>query len=153
MVTRWPLVVKPIWYYVDNSVASGMRSTIVSMGNPLIWWVGIPCIFAAAYFAWRNKDKRMGLFIIAYLLQYAPWILVNRVCFIYHYFTALPFTIFMIVYVLKELTEKKIWPKWSLWIYLGAVLILFIVFYPVLTGITVKQGYVDALKWFSTWYF
>lgn len=149
----WPLMVKPIWYYVDNSVASGMRSTIVSMGNPLIWWVGIPCIFAAAYFAWRNKDKRMGLFIIAYLLQYAPWILVNRVCFIYHYFTALPFTIFMIVYVLKELTEKKIWPKWSLWIYLGAVLILFIVFYPVLTGITVKQGYVDALKWFSTWYF
>ena len=43
--------------------------------------------------------------------------------------------------------------KYAHWVLLAPFLILFIVFYPVLTGITVKQGYVDALKWFSTWYF
>ena len=75
-----------------------MRSTIVSLGNPLIWWVGIPCAIGSGYFAWRNKDKSMIIFYVALILQYAPWILIDRVCFIYHFFTSVPFLIFMIVY-------------------------------------------------------
>ncbi|MBP5311399.1 MAG: hypothetical protein J6112_01000, partial [Clostridia bacterium] len=58
-----------------------------------------------------------------------------------------------IVYVLKELTEKKVMPKFVNFIYLGIVVILFIIFYPVLTGLPVSKTYVDALKWFSTWSF
>lgn len=148
----WPWMTKPIWYYLDTGI-KGYRSTIVSMGNPLVWWIGLPCVLLGGYFAWRNRDKRMSMFIIAYILQYAPWILINRVCFIYHYFTAMPFTIFLIVYVFKELTEKKIIPKWSVYVYMGLVLLLFILFYPVLTGLPVKDAYVQSLRWFSSWSF
>ena len=144
---------RPIWYYVGYNVPEGMRSTISSFGNPAIWWLGIPCLFASCIFAFRNKDLKMGFFVVAYALQYAPWILVNRVCFIYHYFSAFAFSIFFIVYVLKELTEKKIMPKWVNFVYLAIVLVLFIMFYPVLTGTPVPTGYVNMLKWFGSWSF
>ncbi len=149
----WPIMVRPIWYYIGYNVPEGMRSTISSFGNPAIWWLGVPCLFAACFMAWRNRDAKMGFMAVAYASAFAPWILVNRVCFIYHYFTAFAFSIFFIVYVLRELTEKKLMPKWVNFIYLGIVLLLFIVFYPVLTGLPVPNAYVNALKWFSSWSF
>ncbi len=148
----WPFMARPIWYYVGTS-AAGMRSTISSFGNPAIWWLGVPCLFVGSFLAWRNKDSRMGFFVVAYALQFAPWILVNRVCFIYHYFSAFAFSIFFIVYVFMTLVEKKIISKWVVFIYLGVVLVLFVVFYPVLTGMTVPESYVNNLEWLSTWSF
>ena len=56
----WPIMVRPIWYYVGYGVPEGMRSTIASFGNPAIWWIGIPCIFASCVMAWKNKDRRMA---------------------------------------------------------------------------------------------
>ena len=149
----WPFIQRPIWYYHGTGVEEGMRSTIVSLGNPLIWWVGIPCIFISAYFAWRNRDKKMIVFYVAFVLQYAPWILIDRVCFIYHFFTSVPFIIFMIVYVFKNLIEKGIIKQYVLWIYLVLVMALFAVYYPVLTGIPVKESFVESLRLFSSWYF
>ncbi len=148
----WPFMARPIWYYIGTS-PSGMRSTISSFGNPAIWWLGIPCIFIGSFLAWRNKDSKMGFFAVAYALQFAPWILVNRVCFIYHYFSSFAFSIFFIVYVFMQLVEKKIISKWVVFIYLGVVLLLFIMFYPVLTGMTVSENYINSLEWLSTWSF
>ena len=51
------------------------------------------------------------------------------------------------------LVEKKIISKWVVFIYLGVVLVLFVVFYPVLTGMTVPESYVNNLEWLSTWSF
>ena len=149
----WPVMGRPIWYYIGPDLGDGMRSTIVSLGNPLIWWVGIPCVFGSGYFAWRNKDKSMIVFYVALVLQYAPWILIDRVCFIYHFFTSVPFLIFMIVYFFKNLIEKKIIPKYVLWIYMALVLVVFLLYYPVLTGLPVSTAYVEKLRIFSSWYF
>lgn len=91
--------------------------------------------------------------IVGYGLQYFPWILVTRVAFIYHYFTAVPFMILMIVYAIKNLLEDGIIKKSTVWLYLGVVLVLFVMYYPVLTGLEVKRSFVDMLKIFSTWVF
>lgn len=149
----WPVIGRPIWYYIGPDLGDGMRSTIVSLGNPLIWWVGIPCAIGSGYFAWRNKDKSMIIFYVALILQYAPWILIDRVCFIYHFFTSVPFLIFMIVYFFKNLIEKKIIPKYVLWIYMALVVAVFLLYYPVLTGLPVSTSYVEKLRLFSSWYF
>lgn len=149
----WPVMGRPIWYYIGPDLGDGMRATIVSLGNPLIWWVGIPAAIGSGYFAWRNKDKTMIIFYVALVLQYAPWILIDRVCFIYHFFTSVPFIIFMIVYFFKNLIEDKIIPKWVLWIYMALVVAVFLLYYPVLTGLPVSTSYVEKLRLFSTWYF
>ncbi len=60
----------------------------------------------------------------------------------------------MLVYCIKHLREEKIVSKYAVGIYLGIVLVLFILFYPALTGMAVKKSYVtDVLRWFSTWTF
>ena len=151
----WPLDYRPIYYYAGTNanLGEGMATSIVSMGNPLVWWTGLACIFPAAFYAWKKRDKGMLVVFVGYAVQFFPWILVTRVAFIYHYFTALPFVIFMIVYVIKNLIEDGVINKTVLWVYLGLVLLLFIMFYPVLTGREVSRNYVDFLRWFDTWDF
>lgn len=152
----WPINMRPIYYYSGSNanLAEGMSTSIVSMGNPLIWWTGLACIFPAAFYAWKKRDKGILVAFVGYAAQFFPWILVTRVVFIYHYFTAVPFMIFMIVYVIKNLIEDGVISRRVLWIYLALVLVLFIMFYPVLTGREVSRSYIDNfLRWFSTWSF
>ncbi|NLN04767.1 MAG: phospholipid carrier-dependent glycosyltransferase, partial [Clostridiaceae bacterium] len=130
-----------------------LRSTIVSFGNPAIWWVGIIAVGYTAVMARKKRDKYMSPVIVGEGRQYFPWILVTRVAFIYHYFTAVPFMILMIVYAIKNLLEDGIIKKSTVWLYLGVVLVLFVMYYPVLTGLEVKRTYVEMLKIFSTWVF
>lgn len=151
----WPVMVRPIYYYSGSqaNLADGIGSSIVSMGNPLVWWTGLACIIPAGFYAWKKRDKGMMMAFVGFAVQFLPWVLVTRVCFIYHYFTAVPFVIFMIVYVIKNLIEDGIINKNVLWVYLGLVLLLFIMFYPVLTAREVPREYINWLRWFSTWSF
>lgn len=151
----WPVNLRPIYYYsgAQANLPNGIDTSIVSMGNPLVWWTGLACIFPAAFYAWKKRDKGMMMAFIGYAVQFLPWVLVTRVCFIYHYFTAVPFMIFMIVYVIKNLLEDRVINKQVVWIYLALVLLLFIMFYPVLTAREVSREYINSLRWFSTWSF
>ncbi len=151
----WIVDGRPIYYYSSSSAGlpAGIRASVVSMGNPAIWWTGLACIVPALYFAWKRKEKMMLVAFIGYACQLFPWILVTRCTFIYHYFTAVPFLILMIVYVIKCLYEDKVINRWVIAVYLGLVVLLYILFYPVMVGIPVKESYIDALRWFSTWSF
>lgn len=152
----WLIDGRPIYYYSSNlaGLPEGIRASVVSMGNPAIWWTGLACIIPALYFAWKRKEKMMIPVFVGYACQLFPWILVTRCTFIYHYFTAVPFLIFMIVYVIKCLYEDKIINRWVIVGYLAIVLVLYVLFYPVMVGIPVEDSYIaDTLRWFSTWSF
>ena len=60
---------------------------------------------------------------------------------------------FSIVYVLKGMSEKYRGWRYISYAYLAAVAVLFIVFYPALSGMEVSQGYIEHLKWLKSWYF
>ncbi|MBR5280942.1 MAG: glycosyltransferase family 39 protein [Clostridia bacterium] len=151
----WIIDGRPIYYYSSASAGlpAGIRASVVSMGNPAIWWTGLACIIPALYFAWKRKEKMMLVVFLGYACQLFPWILVTRCTFIYHYFTAVPFLILMIVYVIKCLYEDKVINRWVIGGYLLLVLVLYVLFYPVMVGIPVKEAYIDGLRWFSTWSF
>jgi dolichyl-phosphate-mannose-protein mannosyltransferase len=150
---EWPLIIKPIWFYSGKYVAAGMRSTISSFGNPAIWWVGIITFFSSAIIAFIRKDKKILIIYTAIIFQYIPWILVPRIAFIYHYFSIVPFMIFTTVYTIKYLYNEYKDSKYLIYGYLLLVLILFIVFYPALSGLEVKADYIEGLKWFKGWFF
>jgi dolichyl-phosphate-mannose--protein O-mannosyl transferase len=149
---KWPLMVKPIWYYAGSGLAGNLSSDIVAFGNPLVWWVGIPCFFAALWIMFRKKDFYMAPCFVALICQYAPWIFVARATFIYHFFSSIPFLIMIIVYIIKNLVESRVLPRPVVFGYLFAVAALFVVYYPVLSGMQVSTEYSDALKLFSSWY-
>lgn len=147
---QWPLITRPLETYLGSGLAPGMSSSMTIMGNPAIWWVGIFAIIAAAVIAISKRDRRMVVIFTAIAFQYLPWVGVTRIVFIYHFFSTVPFLILSIVYVIKALLEK--YPEMNIFVYtyLGIVLLLFIMFYPVLSGMEVPRTYVDQfLLWFK----
>ena len=99
-----------------------------------------------------EKDRCAIFLIFAYLVQYIPWIPIKRCTFAYHYFPSVPFVAMMVVYAMVRLAARdKKWRKW-IYVYCGTAFLLFILFYPVLSGQPVAYNYVrDTLKWLPDW--
>lgn len=135
-------------------ISDTVREGISSFGNPLVWWVGIPAFLYVLYLAVRKKDRYAAFFTIGYLAQYLPWFFVSRLTFIYHYFPSVIFVVLMIVYSLLQL-KKRLSGRCFLLItvlYTASVFVLFLLFYPVLSGQPVEVGFVDKwLRWFESW--
>lgn len=149
----WPLDLRPMWMYTGTGLPAGTVSSIVSFGNPAIFWLGIPAVVAATFFAVRTRDAGMGVVLTALLCQYLPWVGINRLAFIYHFFSTVPFLILCIVATLRTVELRCPRFRAVTWGYLGTAAGLFIMFYPVLSGMHVPQGYVDSLRWLPTWIF
>ncbi|WP_409341995.1 phospholipid carrier-dependent glycosyltransferase [Paenibacillus sp. MBLB4367] len=152
---EWPVIVKPIWYFGGQALLpEGMISSIVSMGNPAVWWVGLIAVPVTIWLVSRSRDKGMIVVLIAYFSQYVPWMLVTRLTFIYHYFAMVPFMILCITYCLKTLIEKKPGWKKAVYAYVGISVALFVLFYPILSGMIVSKSYaMYVLRWLPTWFF
>ena len=72
--------------------------------------------------------------------------------FIYHYFPSVPFVVLMVGYCMNKMVDWKPKLKPAMFVYAGLAVILFAMFYPVLTGIPVEVEYVKTyLKWFKSW--
>lgn len=154
---EWPTIKRPIFYF-SKILEGNMRQGISAFGNPLVWWGGIPAFLYTLYLAIKEKKKTAGFLCIAFLAQYLPWTLVSRCTFIYHYFPSVPFIVLMTGYAFKNLQEKTVLcrkPKifYSLvFCYALASFVLFLLFYPVLSGSPVSTEYVDKfLRWFDSW--
>jgi hypothetical protein len=148
---EWALMIRPIFYY-SGYITETLRQGISAFGNPLVWWVGIPAFVYVTYRFICKKD-RMAFFIgIGYLAELLPWVLVSRLTFIYHYFTSVPFVVFMNVFAIKRLLDDKPKSRKYVYIYAGLTIVVFFMFYPVLSGQTVSINYVDKwLRWVNTW--
>jgi dolichyl-phosphate-mannose-protein mannosyltransferase len=162
----WPMMLKPLWMY--SNTLNGSVSTIVLMGNPLIWWGSIPALIgigalavAARLKKTENAHNSVYLFILVpYLLQWLPYLLITRILFIYHYLANVPFIILAVTYWL-HLPFAKTWssPRRRLLLrclviaFLITAAVLFFVFYPVISGYPVPRAYKEQLQWLSGWAF
>lgn len=147
---EWPTIARPMLYYVE-SVGDGVSEGISAMGNPLIWWVGIPAFVYLVYLVIRNRD-RIALFLaVGYLSQYFPWMPVKRCTFIYHYFPSVPFVVLMIGYSIYILVKKYPKTKPAVFVYAALVAFLFVAFFPVISAYPATLTYAKLLKWFGRW--
>ncbi|WP_379127603.1 glycosyltransferase family 39 protein [Paenibacillus sp. sgz500958] len=152
---QWPFMKRPVWFFSGGEgLPAGQASSIVTMGNPLIWWTGIFTMLGTLWITVRRKDKNLYMIWIAFFSQYVPWMLVPRETFLYHYFAMVPFMILGIVYVMKLLDGKYTGARYLRYAFVIAAVLLFIAFYPVLSGMQVSSGYITSfLRWFPTWVF
>ena len=151
---EWIIMKRPIWYY-SGTITSEVKEGISSFGNPLVWWLGIPAFFYMVYLIFKNRDKNALFLVIAYLAQLVSWIPVTRLTFIYHYFPCVPFIVLMLGYsilnIYNEAKNKKA-VMYGAFVYAGLAIVLFAMFYPVLSGHPCSVDYVDHfLKWFDSW--
>ncbi len=151
---EWPVMVKPIWMYQGMDVPEGKISSIASFGNPALWWGGLLAVLATIFFAVKWKDRSMTFVLGALASQYIPWILIPRLTFIYHYFASVPFVIFCLVYCSRRMYEYTRWGKALLAVLVVLTVVLFVMFYPVLSGMMVDRAYVSMyLRWLPSWHF
>ncbi|MEO5359597.1 MAG: phospholipid carrier-dependent glycosyltransferase [Nitrospirota bacterium] len=152
---EWPIIKKPLWLY-NGTVPDDQVQSIVSMGNPAVWWLGIAAVAVVlgAALAGKRADAGVLVIITGLCAQYLPWAAVPRLTFIYHFYASVPFVIFCITYVIKWLEERKNGMRWLTYGYITVTVLLFTAFYPILTGIPVSKAYVKAaLRWFDGWTF
>lgn len=151
----WPLVLIPCQYLRTGALPAGQTALVIAMGNPAIWWGGILAFICAAWIAIKNRDRKAVVLFLAIVFQYAPWALVNRPTMIYLFFSTVPFIILAITYTLQYFREKYPQTKYAVYTYLGIVILLFCMFYPVLSGMIISKSYVNNfLVWFKNhWFF
>ena len=140
--------------------------TISSFGNPVLWWGSIPALLWALWRGIVRRDRKAGFLLTGFLAAYLPWVLVPRLTFLYHYFTALPFALLALLLVFDRLEESgrltgalRVGPvsmalPRCLW---GGVLViaavLFGVFFPVISGAVTTADYAHSLQWLPGWFF
>ncbi len=152
---EWPVIAWPMWYYNGSPfLAANQVSSISCMGNPAVWWTGLVAILALSVrVAGRRKAGKTEILILAgFLSQYLPWVLVPRSTFIYHYFASVPFIILATVYFLGLLEKKR--PRAFLvcgGVLTALALSLFVMFYPIESGLPMSRDYAKYLQWFN-WY-
>lgn len=163
---QWPLSIKPMFYFSSSYEPEGLQSTIMSFGNPAVWWMGaLALVLMTMVWALRHvrrdgtlsvysakQDAVPAVLLLCFLAQYLPWVLVPRGTYIYHYFTAVPFVILATVYMMQWLDEKK--ARWGTWLLAAQVVLaagLFVAFFPYISGVLAPQSWLDAMKWFPGW--
>ncbi|MDD2666361.1 MAG: glycosyltransferase family 39 protein [Methanocellales archaeon] len=145
----WPLMLKPMWIYGNN--LDGIVSTIVLMGNPAIWWVGIIFLILTATKMVRDGDKTCMFIVVLFLFQWLPYVPISRALFIYHFYANLPFMVLAITYGMNNLWNEK--TKWFVIFYLMVTLILFFIYYPVISGCPISYEYKEGLRLLESWIF
>ena len=124
---EWPLSITPMYYASDSYEPAGYACTILSFGNPAVWWTGLSSLLLVLYALLRHqlypalqggydekrhilapegqRDVRPALLVISFAAQFLPWMLVPRGTYIYHYFPSVPFIILCSVLCCEYLTE------------------------------------------------
>ncbi|MFC1787009.1 phospholipid carrier-dependent glycosyltransferase, partial [Halobacteriota archaeon] len=145
----WPLILKPMWIYNNN--LDGMVSTIVLMGNPAIWWGGLIFLILTATKMVRDRNKTCMFIVVLFLFQWLPYAPISRALFIYHFYANVPFMALAITYWMNNLWKGK--TKWFVVSYLVVTLILFFVYYPVISGYPISYEYKEGLRLLENWIF
>lgn len=150
----WPLMTRPIYYWVNNSPSAdpGQTARIYLIGNPAIWWVSTAAVlYSVIYLLLSIKkfewDKTYLFLLSGYIINILPFVGVKRVMFLYHYFTALIFAILIFIYLLNK--QKVSWK--ILGPFLGIVVVLFIFFAPLNYGLELSPKAYEARAWLDSW--
>jgi dolichyl-phosphate-mannose--protein O-mannosyl transferase len=148
-------------YLESASMTNGLRSTIVVLGNPAVWWMGFTSILGITVFSipkvfsktFSLKQYLPAIFlVVVFFFQWLPYVLITRVVFIYHFYSNVPILCLGSAYVISKYWSNK-WMKIAAIAYFALTIALFILFYPVISGVPASQSTIDSLKWFNGWVF
>ncbi len=148
---EWPIMAKPVWLFVGGT-RDGLHMTISDIGNPAIWWFGIVGFVYLVIDAIKKRSKNSIFILIFIVSTIIPYLFIGRLMFMYHFFITLPFVMLGIVSLIKWITEKTKSNK-AYYTYVVLIIVMFIIFYPIVSGMPVSGDYIESLKWLPGWYF
>jgi dolichyl-phosphate-mannose-protein mannosyltransferase len=151
----WPLLLRPVWYYFAPPTGYQLEPTVrgvVSLGNPALFAM-VPAAILLSVIGWVRKEGRETvILLVAALVMWLPWGLVNANTYIHYFYPTLPFTALL---VSKQIVAGLTSPRWLLRLFAGATVIaviaMFVIFYPVYQGAQITVAHWKSLMWLSSW--
>jgi dolichyl-phosphate-mannose--protein O-mannosyl transferase len=152
----------PLWLQ-EATLPNGTESTIVLLGNPAVWWLGFAVIIGLTVFtvakifkkrfSFSLKNNLPAVFImVIFFFQWLVYIFISRVVFIYHFYVNVPFLCLGSAFIVNRYWNNK-WGKMLAIAYFAAVVALFVLFYPVISGAPTSNSFINSLHWFKSWVF
>ena len=144
---KWLIDARPLAdsrVYLEN----GTVSTVMTFFNPLLCLGGLFAFLHQFYLRREKKCTRAVFLIVGYLSMLLPWLIIHRTIFIYQYFVS---GLFLVLMVANSLSYSR-HPKRNMAIFSVLSVILYAMYYPVLTGQPVKVSFINqVLELFTTW--
>lgn len=148
---QWILDIRPIWYYTGYE--GNIYHSISCFSNPLINLVSIISLPYTLYHAFIKHNRNAWIIIIGFISNLAPWLLVTRCVFSYHYYPSVIFMILSIVFMFKEILQKHPRKVKYINIYILLVIIVFIIFLPLTCGFGTTYEFSQFMELLPTWNF
>jgi dolichyl-phosphate-mannose--protein O-mannosyl transferase len=153
---------RAIFYWQGNS-GSGteVNAYIYLLGNPFVYWLGalamiftiiyvvVKFIFTRRISADPNTTKFLLFIIIGFLANWLPFALIGRVMFLYHYETALIFSIIAVAYWVGTMQPRS--KKIISFIIVALTLIAFIYWSPMTYGLPLDKDQLEQRIWLPGW--
>ena len=147
----WPLLTRPVWLYVSE-LGGEWVSTIVAMGNPAIWWVGLLVMINETSRVTRGGAPSRVFLVILFAFQWLPYALISRSLFLYHFFPNVPILCLAVSERMVDIWQRNEQRPRTV-IYLLLVMAAFVLYYPVISGSPVHNGLRVLLRILKSWAF
>ncbi len=119
----FPFDLKPVWFYQEG-LGAGTSAAIYDAGNLVVWWFGAFAMVFISIMAFRRRSLALALIAVGFAAQWVSWARIDRAAFQYHYYTALPFVILALAYLVAELWHGTSVRTWRAVRIAGAVAVL-----------------------------
>ncbi|TAL41806.1 MAG: phospholipid carrier-dependent glycosyltransferase [Salinibacterium sp.] len=161
----WLFMIRPtsMWYEGtgagDLGCAANCGASITGIANPFIWWAATAAVFYLVYRLIRQREWRVGLILMGVAAGYLPWLLyLNRTVFQFYTIAFEPYLILALTLVIGLVLGSARDPRWRrersirlVGVYLAAVTLVSIFYWPLWTGMQIDYWYLAAHWWLPTW--
>jgi dolichyl-phosphate-mannose--protein O-mannosyl transferase len=100
----------------------------------------------------RKWDLPAIFIVTVFFFSWVPYVFISRVTFIYHFYESVPLLCLASAYFINKYWNTKK-GKIAAIAFFAAVVVMFAVFYPVISGMPVSTSWIHNLKWFPSWFF
>jgi dolichyl-phosphate-mannose-protein mannosyltransferase len=153
--TSWPLMTRPICYAFDKEGENIFRCVLL-LGNPLIMWSGLLALIFCIWGWVAYRSREAFLILSFYAAFYLGWAFIPRnVSYYYYYYPAgmtLSLAIAFCFHVLESGKSLLLGKLHILrWAFLTACILIFIIFFPILSAVKVSLAEYHMRMWLQSW--
>jgi dolichyl-phosphate-mannose-protein mannosyltransferase len=164
----WPLLKRPVYYWVSEGAPDGTHQYIYLQGNPVIWW-GLLVGAVMVGLGWLRRpdlfERHRGplaILGIAWAANFVPFATITRPMFLYHYFFAFMFAIGAVSVGIGVLAGwgndgQDAWQfpsRRSVGLYIGILAVVavgFVFFSPISYGLPLSDAGLADRIWLDSW--
>ena len=147
----WPFMYKPVLLYWEFDGTKKQITSILGLGNPVLWWAKTLAILFQLFVLFFKRDKIIIFLLSSYFISFLPYAFIKRPMFLYHYLPSLLFSTLILEYTFVNLYKERKYLRLLLVSFIILVVVSFFYFYPFSNGYPVSISEYKSKLWLKSW--